>query len=65
MVVEPRRISLDGHPAAIFELEGEAWEQFGRNYSFRRIEILPGSLRDPTPLTIKTAAARRPPQESP
>ena len=41
MVAESRRLSLEGHPGGIFEVDGDAWESFGRNQSFRRISILP------------------------
>jgi hypothetical protein len=41
MVVESRQISVAGHPGGTFEMDGEAWEFFGENYSARRIKLLP------------------------
>ena len=43
MVVTTRQISTDGHTSGVFELNGEAWVETGKNYNPLRIEFLPAS----------------------
>ena len=43
MVVETRQISVEEHTGGVFEADGEAWVETGRNYNLLRVKFLPDS----------------------
>ena len=46
MVIAERKSSVEGEMQSVYEIDGNAWMETGRNFNLRRVELVPVSAND-------------------